>query len=442
MNDAAKNPFGSTAVAERSARGVIEIEQNRVVAEVQAAMMIAKRFPRDPVKAVDLILQDCTRMSLAENATYDYARGGTSISAPSIRLAEVMAQRWGNIECGVKEISRHGGYSEAMTYAMDLETGFRDVKTFQVKHWRDTKQGGYQLTEERDIYELVANMGARRKRACILAVIPGEVAEAAVKQCDVTLNTKAEITPERLKSLLEKFAELSVTQAQIEARIQRRLEAITPALLVQLGKVYTSLKDGMSVVSDWFEATVAEGEAAKPKTGADALKAAAKTKAPKHQGGPGQGGVGVNVGGVAVGGTGGGGGGPDHDPTLGIPGAGDISHVGKPDTPVSGTTRKVVDENGEVLFETNETPALGTPGEHKGRCYTVIEFTDTTIKVEFDGAPNVTYEKLKAAIESRKDTDTLDADATLIGEIPDHDRQNELAKLYQKRRKELKAKSE
>lgn len=428
MDDAAKNPFGSTAVAERSARGVIEIEQNRVVAEVQAAMMIAKRFPRDPVKAMDLILQDCTRMSLAENATYDYARGGTNISAPSIRLAEVIAQRWGNLECGVKEISRHAGYSEAMTYAMDLESGFRDVKTFQVKHWRDTKQGGYQLTEERDIYELVANMGARRKRACILAVIPGEVAEAAVKQCDVTLNTKAEVTPERLKSLLEKFAELSVTQAQIEARIQRRLEAMTPALLVQLGKVYTSLKDGMSVVSDWFEAQSVETEQTKPKTGAEALKAAAKKKEPESKGKPPE-----DKGAASE----------KDDPTLGIPGAGDISHVGKPAARIE---RKLVDENGEVLFHTDDVPVLGMPVEHKGTRYRVVEFTDAIIKLELDkpapidsGGPTVTFAKLKATMESRKDTDALDADASLIGEIPDHGEQNALAKLYQKLRKELRA---
>ena len=46
----------------------------------------------------------------------------------------------------------------------------------------------------------------------------------------------------------------------IEKRIQRRLEAMTPALMVQLGKVYNSLKDGMSVVSDWFGPTKAEPE--------------------------------------------------------------------------------------------------------------------------------------------------------------------------------------
>jgi hypothetical protein len=55
-------------------------------------------------------------------------------------------------------------------------------------------------------------MGARRKRACILAVIPGDIVEEAQRQCEVTLNAKAEVTPERLKSLVEKFGEFGVSE--------------------------------------------------------------------------------------------------------------------------------------------------------------------------------------------------------------------------------------
>lgn len=56
------------------------------------------------------------------------------------------------------------------------------MKQFQVRHWRDTKSGGYALKDSRDIYEKVANDGARRLRACILAVIPADVVETAVKE--------------------------------------------------------------------------------------------------------------------------------------------------------------------------------------------------------------------------------------------------------------------
>jgi hypothetical protein len=100
---------------------------------------------------------------------------------------------------------------------------------------------------------MTANQGARRLRACILGVLPGDVVEAAVKQCESTLKTRVEVTPERVREMLERFEAYGVTREQIEARIQRRLDAITPALMVQLGKVYNSLRDGMSSPADWFE---------------------------------------------------------------------------------------------------------------------------------------------------------------------------------------------
>lgn len=253
----AANPFTAGEIATNpGAGGLVSVESQRAVAEVQARMLIARANPRDPRRSMDLILNDCTRPTLANSAVYQYARGGTDIRGPSIRLAEAMAQKWGNIASGIKEIARHGGYSECVAYAWDLETGFYDERQFQVRHWRDTRQGGYQLSDERDIYELIANMGQRRKRAVLLTVIPGDVTEAALEQCERTMRADADTSPEGVKKLVDAFAELGVTQPQIEARIQRRLDAIRPAQVVMLRKVYTSLKDGMSEVADWFDAVV------------------------------------------------------------------------------------------------------------------------------------------------------------------------------------------
>ncbi len=281
MNDVAANPFGSPAVAGRQAEAMVAVEQSRAVAETQASMMIAKKFPRDPIAAVDRILNACTRPTLAEQALYTYARGGTDITGPSIRLAEALAQQWGNFQFGIRELEQRNGESTVEAYAWDVETNTRQVKVFQVKHERHTRKETYALTDPRDIYELTANQGARRLRACILGVIPGDVVESAVRQCETTLKTKAEVTPERLKNLLEKFAEFGVTKEQIEARIQRHVDAMTPAQMVDLGKKYNSLKDGMSQPSDWFEPSPVTGEAAPPASSGGKLKAAAKAAAGK-----------------------------------------------------------------------------------------------------------------------------------------------------------------
>lgn len=274
------NPFKGGSVVAAPSGAVAEAAIQREIAEVQAAVVMAKRFPRDQVKAMDRILQACMRPSLAEVASYQYSRGGSDISGPSIRLAEAIAQNWGNIISGVTLLSSDGGKSECIAYAWDLETNCRDEKRFTVRHWRDTKKGGYAITDERDIYELAANLAARRKRACILAVIPGDVVEAAERQADITLKAKLEITDEFLQTLVEAFGKHGITKEMIEKRIQRRIDTMTPALAMQLKKIHNSLRDGMSSAADWFEMAPPDngnGEPA-PKPGNESVKAALRKR--------------------------------------------------------------------------------------------------------------------------------------------------------------------
>jgi hypothetical protein len=87
------------------------------------------------------------------------------------------------------------GVSEAEALSVDYETGSRKAIKFIVRHWRDTRSGGYRLREERDICELCAKQAQRRKRACILAQIPGDVTEMAMAQASATLHTKADRIP-------------------------------------------------------------------------------------------------------------------------------------------------------------------------------------------------------------------------------------------------------
>jgi len=256
-------------VAKRGGNAIADVSAAREVQEVQAAVAVAKRYPRDEKAALDRILNACTRPGLAEAAVYQYARGGTDVTGPSIRMAEALAQNWGNLQFGIRELEQRDGESTVEAFAWDLETNTRQCKVFQVPHIRYSKgKGNTKLTDPRDIYEMVANNGARRVRACILGVIPGDVIDAAVKQCETTLHAKADVTPERIKALLEKFAGYKVTKAQIEGRIQRRVESITAGQLVSLGKIFNSLKDGMSTPADWFET---EGQAKTARRGASPL---------------------------------------------------------------------------------------------------------------------------------------------------------------------------
>lgn len=253
------SPFASRAQAPAVNNSLANAEAERAIQEVQASMVIAKRFPRNQVDAMERIINACTRDTLAQTALYSYPRGGQEITGPSIRLAECIAQEWGNIQFGIRELSSQDGVSTVEAYAWDVQTNTRQVKVFQVGH---TRYAGGQLKvlkDPRDIYEMIANNGARRLRACILGVIPGDVTEAAVRQCEVTQASSVEVTPETIKAMLDAFQKnYGVSPELIEKRIGKRTAAINPAQLLNLRKIYQSLKDGMSKAADWFDMYEAE----------------------------------------------------------------------------------------------------------------------------------------------------------------------------------------
>ena len=232
---------------------LMQVSESRAVAEVQAAFVIAKKFPRDEHASYMKIMKACERPFLAEQAMYAYPRGGQVVKGPSIRLAEVLAQQWGNVDCGVKEVSQSEGVSVCEAYAIDLETNVRITKVFHVPHFRDTKQGKKKLTDSRDIYELVANQGSRRLRACILGVIPGDVIDAAVERCDKTLQSSDVPMADQIRKLVLAFDELGVKSEHLEKRLGHKLDATIPAELVTLRSIYKSLKDGMADRSQFFD---------------------------------------------------------------------------------------------------------------------------------------------------------------------------------------------
>lgn len=281
----AQNPL---AVASNFAKGT---ESNTLgvvasageVARVQAQLVYAASRPRDEQRAVDRMLTAFQRPSLASKALYQYARGGSDISGLSIRAAEAMAMAWGNMDFGLRELEQKQGESTVEAYAWDLETNVRRAVTFRVPHYRDTRQGRKRLEDSRDIYELVANQGARRVRACILAVLPRDIQEAVETQVAETMKATFEITPESLKAWLEAFGRLGVTKAMLEARIQRRFDSITPAQMMGLANIFNSIKDGIARVEDFFQVQESNAGAGAKKPMTLEEKAAAAAGKAKEQ---------------------------------------------------------------------------------------------------------------------------------------------------------------
>lgn len=253
------------------------IEQSRALAEVQAAAYLARQFPRDITTARAEMLDSCNQMGLAERSMFSFRRGGGAVTGASVHLARELARCWGNIQYGLIELSRddHGGSSQMIAYAWDVQTNARSSSTFIVPHIRDTKSGGVKLTETRDIYENNANQGARRVREAIFAVLPTWFTEEAKAACRTTLeNGGGKALPVRIDEMIQAFALGHITLPQLEARVGIEKARWTAQEVATLGIVFTSLRNGETRREDEFPPAMA------PVTGAEVVSQAAPAAAP------------------------------------------------------------------------------------------------------------------------------------------------------------------
>lgn len=247
----------------RQTSQVGEYQESKQLSEIKGKMFLARQFPRDPEQSLQNVLMECQRPKLAEAAQYEYPKGDSVVAGPSIRLVEVLARHWGNIDSGVAEIDTHSDHTVVKAYAWDLENNVSDEKTFTVQHVRTTKRGSYKLTDERDIYEMVANKAARRKRSCLLAVMPGWYVEAALDACNETLRnsvTNGKTIEEVREAVVTAFAEFGVSPDNIAAKLSRPIDKLDPNDIVKLRHLYAAIKDGFVKAQDAFDLSASTPE--------------------------------------------------------------------------------------------------------------------------------------------------------------------------------------
>jgi len=217
---------------------------------LQSAYLMAKKFPRNEEAAVARITRECQRFQLADEALFQFPRGTEKIEGPTIRLLEVIAQAWGNLDFGVQELENvdgPDGYSIIEGYCTDLETNNHQSKTFKVYHkiLVGTKGNKHtkHLVDPRDAYEHVANMGARRQRSAMQGVIPRFVVDDAVATVRETLkrgNGKSLV--ERIEAMVKAFATVGVSVEMLERKLDHATKDVTADELVDLTIIFNTIR--------------------------------------------------------------------------------------------------------------------------------------------------------------------------------------------------------
>lgn len=238
----------------------------REQSEIQSAIVIAKRFPRDETLAYNAIIKSFERLTLAQDAVYSFPRGGQTIEGPSVDSARVMASKWGNIRYGIRFISIDDDYVHIKGYAIDLETNTSIELDDKFKKLVYRKKGGWVEPDERDLRELVNRRGAILERNAILKLIPRDFTEAAVRTSKETIRKalKGELKTsleEYVRLMVMSFDKIGVSGEMLIKHLGHDLKVITEDEVIELKAIYKSIKDGNSKREDYFEFPKQESEA-------------------------------------------------------------------------------------------------------------------------------------------------------------------------------------
>ncbi len=265
--------------------------------EIQGALVMAQRFPRDEDEAFSALLKSCRRPAFADGVEYSFPRGDKDITGPTVKLAREAMRIWGNMRSGLEILWDDPGCGTPLApgqrrirgWAWDLETNarahFEDMFSKLIQRKRGDRTE-WVIPDERDLRELTFRRGAILVRNAILSLIPPDLIDDAMAIADETLAAEVKTDPDAArKRLLSGFGRLNVTGRMLSKHLGHPAAQCSPAELGDLRAVYASIRDGKTT---WAEVTGARPKDAPPPPGGglDGAEAAIK-----GAGGPATGGL-------------------------------------------------------------------------------------------------------------------------------------------------------
>lgn len=272
-------------------------------AEINTQIATARAYPRPSDRVLQEKIADraCLDEETAEECLYTLIRGqkrqarggrrqeeGASeerdnkpIEGPSIRLAEIAAQVYGNcrIDARVTHVNHAEGYVEAEGLFHDLETNMASRATV-----RRSIKGRNGLFSQ-DMQIVTGNAAcAIAKRNAILAGIPKPLYRLAYQEARRMVSGTAEMLVENRAKVFKAFAPFGVKPEQLLERLGLESEdQIMPDHIATLRGMFATLKNSEATVEEMFSKTDAGGEFSKV---SNPLADEEEDKKPATTGGP------------------------------------------------------------------------------------------------------------------------------------------------------------
>ena len=226
-----------------------EIVYQQDKAQIDMQISTAKKYPRNIVKSTENSIAIVTMdTKTAQSCNYSVPRGGKTISGPSVHLARILAQNWGNlrVEAKVTSIEQTQVVSEAVAY--DLENNYA-VK-IEVRKSITGKNGRFQD----DMITVTGNAAnATAFRNAIFNVIPREVTDkvhqAAKNFVTGDLSDKEKLTNKRIKVLKQLKDGYNVNEKDVlETLGKASVVNISSDDIVTIIGIMQAIQDGDSTI--------------------------------------------------------------------------------------------------------------------------------------------------------------------------------------------------
>ncbi len=246
---------------EQEAMTVVEttaVSINR--SEVESQITAAHRFPR----SIKRFLSEATTMATldeetAQSCIYALPRGGKTVSGPSVRLAEICASAWGNLQVAARPYEVGETTVTAQGVCWDMQANLM-VKV-ETKR-KITDKGGKRFNE--DMILMTENAASSiALRNAILRVIPRAYINKVYDRARQVAVGDAKTLATRRSDALAKLAKLGADQVRVLAALGRAgVDDITLDDLETLFGYHTAVKEGTKSVDEVFPAPVAPTEPA------------------------------------------------------------------------------------------------------------------------------------------------------------------------------------
>lgn len=227
----------------------LSVVYNQDKAAIDVQIATAKNYPRNVQRAISNSIAIVTLDSeTASTCTYSLPRGGKPITGPTVHLAKILAQNWGNLRVEAKVISVDKTQITSQAIAFDLENNLA-IKV-EVKRSIVGRSGRF----NEDMIVVTGNAAnAIALRNAILAVIPRGIVDKVYREATRTitgdLSDETKLIAKR-KKVLDGFANTyGVPEREVLNAIGKAaVEHITQEDLVVLIGIGQAIKDGDTTI--------------------------------------------------------------------------------------------------------------------------------------------------------------------------------------------------